>query len=93
MIVGLLLGNGGLLVALILALISVVRGDWVPRKAHETTIKSVADGKDAVIAEVRKQLAESEARSERYEAMALRLLHAAEEAAQVAREAVKRGTP
>jgi hypothetical protein len=59
-------------------------------KAHEAEKASIVAGKDAVIAEMRAQLAESEARVERYEALALRLLHATEETTQVAREAVKR---
>jgi hypothetical protein len=85
----LLLGNLGTLVGLLLIVASGKRGDWMFRGAHEQVIA----GKDAVIAEVRKQLAEEQQRSDRYEAMALRLLHATEEATQVAREAVKRGAP
>jgi hypothetical protein len=83
-IFGLLLGNAGLLVALIIALISVVRGDWVPRKSHESALA----GKDALITQYEARLTESEQRSDRYETLVLRSLDAATEAAHVASQAV-----
>jgi hypothetical protein len=69
-IIGLLLGNGGLLIALIVAIVSVVRGDWVPRTSHEAIVKSITDGKDAVIALQQEQLEWSERRGDEWKRIA-----------------------
>lgn len=87
------LQSGGLLGGFLLVVVTGQRGLWV-FKATVDALMAGKDrelaGKDAVIAELRSQLVDEQERGSRYEAMALRLLDATQEAALVAKEAVRR---
>jgi hypothetical protein len=56
------LSNGSPYGLLIVCIITVVRGDWIPKKAHDTVLARVVEGKDALIVELRAQLAASDVR-------------------------------
>lgn len=57
-----LLSGAGLPGALLVALWTLNRGDWLPRRGHDRIVTEIVAGKDAVIGELRTQLATEERR-------------------------------
>lgn len=75
-----LIKNVGLPIALLVtALVTVVRGDWIPKKSHDREVKLISD-----------QLAEEKEEKREWKHLALRGLNAAETSVEVSKVALVR---
>lgn len=51
-----LIAQGSPYALLVAALFTVVRGDWIPKRSHDTIVAAKVEGKDILIADLREQV-------------------------------------